>query len=300
MRRVKMKKKTKKGCHPRVKGGNTQSFIVATQENNITKELEKSIPIGVLPLIFGRLPIFLPLQKAKKVDEKSVLRFDNDNLSFIGSSKRIKEVYIDGYILTTQEEDMILFFARKAVIQGRLIKTSYAEISRMVFGKKKLNTEVRKRIEEILNVLAKAEITIVENDWTETTFGFISDRRRKQDEDYRHPLFVYLKDVFFSMITKNNSFYIQNLKHRRKLRSPNLKKIYSFLCSTNFKQVSLRKIYDNCRIKQRWCDFKRTMQNPKLIQFLGEVKNCEVQINVKKELVVFIPKIKAIRCGKNE
>jgi len=295
-----MKKKTKKECHPRVKGGSKQPFIVATQKDNIIKELEKSIPIGILPLIFGRLPIFLPLQKAKRIDEKSILKFDNDNLSFIGSSKKIKEIYVSGYILTTQEEDILLFLARKAVIQGRLVKTSYAEISRVVFGKKKLNAEVRRKIEEILDVLAKTETTIVENDWSKTTFGFISDRHRKQDEDYRHPLFVYLKDVFFSMITKNNSFYIQNLKHRRKLRSPNLKKIYSFLCSTNFKQVSLRKVYDNCRIKQRWDNFKRAIQNPKLIQFLSEVKNCEVQVDIKKELIVFIPKIKAIKGGKNE
>jgi len=292
-----MKKKTKKECHPPAKGGKKQPLIGTPTQNSIVKEFEKSIPVGILPLALGRLPIFLPLQRAKKIDKKSVLKFEND-LSFIGSEKKIKEVYIDGYIITTQEEDILLFLARKALTQGRLIKTSYAEIAKIVFGKKKLNTEIREKIEEILNVLAKTEITVVKDDQTEITFGFISDRQRKQNEDYRHPLFIFLRDVFFLMITKNNGFYMQNIMHRRKLRSPNLKKIYSFLCSTNFKQVSFKKIYSNCRIKQRWDNFIRTMKNPKLIEFLGEIKNCEIRVDVKKELVIFTPKVKAIKGGK--
>jgi len=289
-----MKKKTKKECHPPAKGGKEQPLIVTPTQNSIAKEFEKSIPAGILPLVLGRLPIFLPLQKAKKIDKKSVLNFEND-LSFVGSARKIKEIYVDGYIMTTQEEDILLFLTRKALTQGRLIKTSYAEIAKVVFGKKKLNTEIREKIEEILNVLAKTEITVVKDDQTEITFGFVSDRQRKQDEDYRHPLFIFLRDVFFLMVVKNNSFYMQNIMHRRKLRSPNLKKVYSFLCATSFKQVSFKKIYDNCRIKQRWCDFRRTIRNPKLIQFVGEIKNCEVQVDMERELIIFTPKIKAIK-----
>jgi len=167
-------KRTKKERHPRARDGKNKLSPVSPTINSIAKELAKSIPTGLLPVAIGRLPVFLPRQKPTRVEEKSILKFEED-LSFVGHNKKIKEICVDGYLMTTQEEDILLFLARKAIQQqSRLVRTSYAEIARVIFGKKKLNTEIRKKIDESLRVLAKTEISITREDGIETTFGFVS------------------------------------------------------------------------------------------------------------------------------